>query len=329
MSEPKKLLDQVRDVLRIKHYSYRTEQTYVDWIKRYIIFHKKRHPKELGAPEIEAFLAYLAQERHVAASTQNQALSALLFLYKNVLRQEIAPLPNLVHIGRPKHLPTVLTHDEALEVINRMTGKPRLMARLLYGSGLRLMECLRLRVKDIDFGNHQIIIRDGKGEKDRATVLPDSIVPELQNHLQDVKALHEKDLREGYGEVALPYALNVKYPNAGRDWGWQYVFPASQRSVDPISGIIRRHHLDEGVLQHAVRDAARQTSITKSVSPHTFRHSFATHLLQSGYDTQHLRFWAGVRTVQELLGHKDVKTTMIYTHVLQRGAGAVKSPLDE
>lgn len=329
MSEPRKLLDQVRDVLRIKHYSYRTEQTYVDWIKRYIIFHKKRHPKELGAPEIEAFLAYLAQERHVAASTQNQALSALLFLYKNVLRQEIAPLPNLVHIGRPKHLPTVLTHDEALEVINRMTGKPRLMARLLYGSGLRLMECLRLRVKDIDFGNHQIIIRDGKGEKDRATVLPDSIVPELQNHLQDVKALHEKDLREGYGEVALPYALNVKYPNAGRDWGWQYGFPASQRSVDPISGIIRRHHLDEGVLQHAVRDAARQTSITKSVSPHTFRHSFATHLLQSGYDTQYLRFWAGVRTVQELLGHKDVKTTMIYTHVLQRGAGAVKSPLDE
>ena len=329
MSEPKKLLEQVRDVLRIKHYSYRTEQTYVDWIKRYIIFHKKRHPKDMGAPEIEAFLAYLAQERHVAASTQNQALSALLFLYKNVLRQEIALLPNLVHIGRPKHLPTVLTHDEALEVINRMTGKPRLMARLLYGSGLRLMECLRLRVKDIDFGNHQIIIRDGKGEKDRATVLPDSIVPELQNHLQDVKALHEKDLREGYGEVALPYALNVKYPNAGRDWGWQYVFPASQRSVDPISGIYRRHHLDEGVLQHAVRDAARQTSITKSVSPHTFRHSFATHLLQSGYDTQHLRFWAGVRTVQELLGHKDVKTTLIYTHVLQRGAKAVKSPLDE
>jgi integron integrase len=320
MPEPKKLLDQVRDVLRIKHYSYRTEQTYVDWIKRYIIFHKKRHPKDMGAAEIEAFLAYLAQERHVAASTQNQALSALLFLYKNVLQQEIAPLPNLVHVGRPKHLPTVLTHDEALAVINRMTGKSRLMARLLYGSGLRLMECLRLRVKDIDFGNHQLIVRDGKGEKDRATVLPDSIVIELQAHLQDVKALHEKDLREGYGEAALPYALNVKYPNAGREWGWQYVFPASQRSVDPLSGVIRRHHLDEGVLQHAVRDAARQTSITKSVSPHTFRHSFATHLLQSGYD---------IRTVQELLGHKDVKTTMIYTHVLQRGARAVKSPLDE
>jgi integron integrase len=262
----------------------------------------------------------LAQERHVAASTQNQALSALLFLYKNVLQQEIAPLPNLVHVGRPKHLPTVLTHDEALAVINRMTGKPRLMARLLYGSGLRLTECLRLRVKDIDFGNHQLIVRDGKGEKDRATVLPYSIVSELQTHLQDVIVLHEKDLREGYGEAALPYALNVKYPNAGREWGWQYVFPASQRSVDPLSGAIRRHHLDEGVLQHAVRDAARQTSITKSVSPHTFRHSFATHLLQSGYD---------IRTVQELLGHKDVKTTMIYTHVLNRGSLAVKSPLDE
>jgi integron integrase len=328
MPEPRKLLDQVRDVLRIKHYSYRTEQTYIDWIKRYIIFHKKRHPKDMGAPEIEAFLAYLAQERHVAASTQNQALSALLFLYKNVLQQEIAALPTLVHVGRPKHLPTVLTHDEALEVINRMTGKSRLMARLLYGSGLRLMECLRLRVKDIDFGNHQLIVRDGKGEKDRATVLPDSIVSELQTHLQDVKALHEKDLREGYGEVALPYALNVKYPHAGREWGWQYVFPASQRSVDPLSGVIQRHHMDEGVLQHAVRDAARQTSITKTVGPHTFRHSFATHLLQNGYDTQHLRFWAGVRTVQELLGHKDVKTTMIYTHVLNRGGRAVKSPLD-
>ena len=205
-------------------------------------------------------------------------------------------------------------------MINQMRGKTRLMARLLYGSGLRLMECLRLRVHDLDFANHQIIVRDGKGEKDRVTVLPDSIVPQLQTHLQDVKALHDKDLHEGYGEVALPYALNVKYPNAGREWGWQYVFPASQRSMDPLSGVIRRHHLDEGVLQHAVRDAAHQTSITKSVSPHTFRHTFATQLLQNGYD---------IRTVQELLGHKDIKTTMIYTHVLQRGAGAVKSPLDE
>jgi len=319
MSEPRKLLDQVRDALRIRHYAYRTEQTYIDWIKRFIFFHKKRHPKEMGAPEISAFLTYLAQERHVAASTQNQALSALLFLYKNVLQQELEPLPNLVHAGRPKHLPTVLTHEEALEVIGRMAGKPRLMACLLYGSGLRLMECLRLRVKDIDFGSHQIVVREGKGEKDRVTVLPDSVIPELQIVLRDGKALHEKDLREGFGEVALPYALGVKYPNAGKEWGWQYAFPASQRSIDPLSGVIRRHHLDESALQHAVREAARQTSIPKPISPHTFRHSFATRLLQSGYD---------IRTVQELLGHKDVRTTMIYTHVLQRGAGAVKSPLD-
>jgi len=318
--QPKKLLDQVRDTLRIRHYSYRTEQSYVDWIKRFILFHHKRHPKEMGGLEIEVFLAYLAQERHVSASTQNQALSAIRFLYKNVLQQEIPPLPNVVYIRRPKQLPTVLSHDEALEVINRMTGKTRLMARLLYGSGLRLMECLRLRVKDIDFSNRLIIVRDGKGEKDRITVLPDSIVTELQTHLQDVKTLHERELREGYGEVALPYALNVKYPNAGREWGWQYVFPATQRSLDPLTGGIRRHHLDESVLQRAVKDAARQTSIAKNVSPHTFRHSFATYLLQNGYD---------IRTVQELLGHKDVKTTMIYTHVLNRGPKAVRSPLDD
>jgi len=219
-----------------------------------------------------------------------------------------------VRASRPKILPTVLTHAEALAVINKMRGAPRLMTKILYGSGLRLMECLRLRVKDIDFGNHQIIVRAGKGEDDRFTVLPDSIVAELQTHLQDVKALHDKDLREGYGEAALLYALGVKYPHAGREWAWQFVFPASQRSLDPLSGIIRRHHLDESVLQKAIRQATRLAKIDKPVSPHTFRHSFATHLLQSGYDTQHLQFWAGVRTVQELLGHKDVKTTMIYTH---------------
>ncbi len=318
--QPNKLLDQVRDALRIRHYSYRTEQCYVDWIKRFILFHQKRHPQEMGGLEIEAFLADLAQEHHVAASTQNQALSAIRFLYKNVLQQEIPPLPNVVHIGRPKHLPTVLSHDEALAVIKRMTGKTHLMARLLYGSGLRLMECLRLRVNDLDFSNHLIIVRDENGEKDRTTVLPDSIVAELQTHLQDVKTLHDLDLREGYGEVALPYALNVKYPDAGREWGRQYVFPASQRSVDPLTGAIRRHHLDESVLQRAVKDAARKTSIAKDVSPHTFRHSFATHLLQNGYD---------IRTVQELLGHKDIKTTLIYTHVLQRGPKAVRSPLDD
>ncbi|MDD5467192.1 MAG: integron integrase [Anaerolineales bacterium] len=317
--QEKKLLDQVRDTLRTKHYSYRTEQAYVDWIRRYILFHKKRHPIEMGEAEIAAFITHLAAERHVAASTQNQALSAVLFLYRNVLQKEITLPPALVHIGRPKRLPTVLTRGEALAVINQMRGATRLMTGLLYGSGLRLMECLRLRVKDVDFGNHQIIVRDGKGENDRATILPDSLVTKLQNHLQDVRALHEKDLREGYGETVLPYALSVKYPNAGYEWAWQYVFPASQRSIDPQTGVIRRHHLDESVLQKAIREAARSANISKPVSPHTFRHSFATHLLQNSYD---------IRTVQELLGHKDVKTTMIYTHVLQRGGLAVRSPLD-
>ncbi|MDO9348947.1 MAG: integron integrase [Anaerolineales bacterium] len=244
------------------------------------------------------------------------------------LRQkEINLPPELVRASRPKILPTVLTHAEAMAVINKMRGTSRLMTKILYGSGLRLMECLRLRVKDIDFGNHQIIVRAGNGEDDRFTILPDSIVSELhlylrkcrQTHLQDVKALHDKDLREGYGEAALPYALNVKYPNAGREWAWQFVFPASQRSLDPLSGVIRRHHLDESVLQKAVRQAAQLAKIDKPVSPHTFRHSFATQLLGNGYD---------IRTIQELLGHKDVKTTMIYTHVLQRGGLAVKSPLD-
>lgn len=317
---PKKLLDQVRDALRTKHYSYRTEQSYVDWIRRYILYNDKRHPREMGAQEIEAFITHLATQRKVSVSTQNQALSALLFLYRTVLLQDVEVPPALSRPGRPKRLPTVLAHAEAVEVIGKMRGKTRLMAKLLYGSGLRLSECLRLRVKDIDFANHQIIVRDGKGEKDRATVLPESLVPELKVHLEDVKALHEKDLHEGYGEAALPYALGVKYPNAGYEWAWQYVFPASQRSQDPRTGMVRRHHLDESVLQRAVKEAARKTSIAKPVSPHTFRHSFATHLLQNGYD---------IRTVQELLGHKDVKTTMIYTHVLQRGGLAVRSPLDD
>ncbi|MCG2787614.1 MAG: integron integrase [Anaerolineae bacterium] len=316
----KKLLEQVSDALRAKHYSYRTEQAYVDWIRRYILFHKKRHPNEMGENEISAFIVYLATERKVATSTQNQALSAILFLYRVVLEKEICLPKTIIHPSRPKRLPTVLTHQEAMAVINNMQGKLRLMAKILYGSGLRLTECLRLRVKDLDFERRQIIVRSGKGDDDRVTILPDSVIGELKIILQDVKALHEKDLKEGYGESALPNALNVKYPNAGREWIWQYVFPASQRSIDPLSGVVRRHHLDETVLQKAVRQAAQLAKIDKPVSPHTFRHSFATHLLQSGYD---------IRTVQELLGHKDVKTTMIYTHVLQRGGLAVKSPLDE
>ena len=315
----KKLLDRVRDTMRTKHYSHRTEETYIEWIRRFILFHGKRHPQDMSAPEIEAFITQLAVGRQVAVSTQNQALSAILFLYRHVLRIDVEVLPSLVRPGRPKRLPTVLTQAEAGRVISHMKGVTKIMAKLLYGSGLRLMECARLRVKDIDFGNRQIIVRDGKGENDRSTVLPDSLIVELETHLQDVKALHEKDLREGYGEVHLPYALGVKFPNAGREWAWQYLFPATQRTTDPQTGKVRRHHLDESVLQRAVRDAARRAQLDKPVSPHTFRHSFATHLLQNGYD---------IRTVQELLGHKDVKTTMIYTHVLNRGALAVKSPLD-
>ena len=315
----KKLLDQVRDAIRTKHYSYRTEQTYVDWITRFILFHNKRHPAKMGVPEAQAFITFLAVERHVSASTQKQALSAVLFLYRHVLDKPL-DVADIIRPENAAHLPTFLTHAEAMAVIGKMSGTPLLMAKLLYGSGLRLMECLRLRVKDIDFGNHQIMVRDDKGENDRMTVLPDSLIPALQTHLEDVKALHQKDLREGFGQVSLPYALERKYPNAPKEWPWQYVFPASQRSTDPLSGKIKRHHLDESVLQKAVRQAAGLAGLSKPVSPHTFRHSFATQLLQNGYD---------IRTVQELLGHKDVKTTMIYTHVLQRGAGAVKSPLDD
>jgi integron integrase len=319
LQKDKKLLAQVSDALRTRHYSYRTEQTYVDWIKSFILFHNKRHPKDMGENEIRAFIAHLTAERKVAVSTSNQALSAILFLYRNVLQVDLKVPPDLSNAARPKRLPTVLTRAEALKVIAHMRGAPRLMAKIMYGGGLRVMECVRLRVKDIDFENHQIIVRGGKGDNDRITILPESIIPELEQMLQDVKALHQKDLAEGYGETILPNALEAKYPSASREWVWQFIFPASQRSTDPQTGIIRRHHIDETVPQKAVREAAKLAGIDKQVSPHTFRHSFATHLLQNGYD---------IRTVQELLGHKDVKTTMIYTHVLQRGGMAVKSPLD-
>lgn len=316
---PKKLLEQVRDALRTKHYSYRTEQTYIDWIKRYILFHKKRHPKDLGVEEIRTFIAHLAVDRHVAASTQNQALSAILFLYRMVLQQEINLSPDLINPSRPKRVPVVLTHHEAMSVISALRGVSRIMTKILYGSGLRLMECMRLRVRDIDFEQHQIIVRGGKGDDDRFTILPDAVAADLKHILQDVKALHQKDLRDGYGETVLPNALGVKYKNAGKEWAWQYLFPASRLSLDPVSGRVSRHHLNETVLQKAIRNAVRSTKIDKEVTAHTFRHSFATQLLQNGYD---------IRTIQELLGHKDVKTTMIYTHVLQRGGLAVKSPLD-
>lgn len=316
----KKLLDQVSDALRVKHYSFRTEKTYIEWIRRFILFHNKRHPKEMGADEIQAFITYLATERTVSASTQNQALSAVMFLYRHVLKKEVDIPANVFRAQKSKTLPVVLTQQEARAVINGMSGIPQLMTKILYGSGIRLAECLRLRVKDIDFGNRQIMIRDGKGEDDRVTILPASLIPLLEAHLNNVKVTHQKDLKEGFGETSLPEALAKKYPNAAKEWMWQYVFPASVRSVDPISKRTKRHHLDPSVLQKAIRQSALATGLTKPVSPHTFRHSFATHLLQSGYD---------IRTVQELLGHKDVKTTMIYTHVLQRGGLAVRSPLDD
>ncbi len=317
---PPKLLDMVRERLRLKHYSIRTEESYVDWITRYILFHNKRHPQDMGRPEIEAFLTHLAVDGNVAASTQSQALSALLFLYRNVLEIEVDNSIEIVRARKPSRLPTVMTKEEAMRVIGFMSGAHQLMAKLLYGSGLRLMECVRLRVKDVEFAQYQIIVRDGKGFKDRVTMLPASLVPFLQEHLQHVRLTHQLDLANGLGCVYLPAALARKYPNAAREWGWQYVFPSDRLSVDPRSGLARRHHIDESTLQKAVHQAARKAGLNKPVSCHTFRHSFATHLLESGYD---------IRTVQELLGHKDVKTTMIYTHVMNRGPLAVRSPLDQ
>lgn len=315
----KKLLDQVSDAIRVKHYSIRTEEAYVAWIRRFILFHDKRHPKNMGGPEIEAFLTHLAVEGHVAASTQNQALSALLFLYRDVLKKELDYPIDAVRAKRPAHLPAVLTKEETRRVIAQLSGIYQLLAKLLYGSGLRLLECLRLRVKDLDFARRAMIVRDTKGDEDRVTMLPDSLIEPLKEHLQRVKRLHQEDLAKGYGAVYLPDALDRKFPNASREWIWQYVFPSDQLSTDPRSGVTRRHHLDESGLQKAVRQAAAAAGIDKRVTCHTFRHSFATHLLENHYD---------IRTVQELLGHKDVKTTMIYTHVLQRGGLAVRSPLD-
>ena len=318
--KPKKLFDQLRDTIRLKHYSYSTEKTYVHWARCYILYHNKRHPAEMGAAEIEAFLTYLAKEGYVSSSTQNQALNALLFLYRNVLQIDL-PVPlHALRAKRSEHLPTVLSKDKVASVLAGMQGLHQLMAKLLYGCGLRLMECLRLRVKDIDFEQSQIIVREGKGEKDRATMLPASLIQPLKNQITFVNNQHERDLAQGYGSVELPFALARKYPAADKEFGWQYIFPSDRLSTDPRSGIIRRHHLDPSGLQRAVRAAVKLAKIDKLVSPHTFRHCIATHLLEAGYD---------IRTVQDLLRHKDVKTTMIYTHVLNRGPKAVRSPLDE
>ncbi|MFZ5857560.1 MAG: integron integrase [Chloroflexota bacterium] len=314
------MLDQYRDKIRLKQYSYRTEQTYVHWVREYILFHNKRHPREMGVYEIDQFVTHLVVERKASASTQNQAISAILFLYRNVLEIELDESKlNFIRPKKGKRIPNVLSVTEVREVIANMAHPYKLMTQIMYGGGLRLMECLRLRVKDIDFENHRIMIFDGKGGDDRFTILPDSILIPLKEHLTRVKAQYQRDLSKGFGSVAMPFALGKKYPTAEKQWIWQYVFPASTLHTDPETGVTRRHHIHETALQRAIRDAVKITKINKRVTPHTFRHSFATHLLQNGYD---------IRTVQELLGHKDVKTTMIYTHVLQRGGLAVKSPLD-
>lgn len=319
MSQQPKLLDKVREMLRLKHYSSRTEDTYIYWIRRYLRFHNLRHPREMRESEIQAFLSHLAVKENVAASTQNQAFSALLFLYREVLQIPLDPQIQSVRAEKPKHLPTVLTKEEVNAILSRMSGTTGLMARILYGSGLRLMECVTLRVKDIDLAQHQIIVRDGKGEKDRVTMLPTSLETPLREHLASRKALYQQDIANGYGYVELPFALARKYPNADRELIWQYAFPSERLAYDSKTKHTYRWHMSESTLQRAVRAAAQEAEIPKHVGPHTFRHSFATHLLQNGYD---------IRTVQELLGHKDVKTTMIYTHVLQRGPLAVRSPLD-
>lgn len=315
-----KLLDQVRGKIRLKHYSIRTEQSYLDWIKRFILFHDKRHPKDMGPQDVEAFLTHLAVQGRVAASTQNQAKSALLFLYKEVLGIDLPWLDNVERAKAPKRLPVVLTRAEVQAVLTRLEGTHWLVASLLYGTGLRIMEAVRLRVKDVDFARHEILVRDGKGFKDRVTMLPSTLNAPLKAHLQRVKALHQQDLEAGFGAVYLPYALDKKYPSAGRDWAWQYVFPSANLSVDPRSSETRRHHIQDQAVQRAVKQAVRDAGLSKPATPHTFRHSFATHLLEGGYD---------IRTVQELLGHSDVSTTMIYTHVLNRGGKGVQSPLDQ
>jgi integron integrase len=319
ISSPPKLIDCVREKIRLKHYSRRTEEAYTAWIKQFILFHHKRHPQGMGIPEIEAFLTYLAVQRNVASSTQTQALSAIVFLYRDVLKIELPGSIDAIRAKKPCHLPTVLTQEEVRSVLACMKGRHRLMAQLMYGSGLRLLECVRLRVKDLDFAHLCVTVRDGKGMHDRVTILPQSLVCPLQQHLQARKILHEQDLSQGTGTVYLPFALAEKYPHASREWMWQYVFPSEKHSCDPRSGIMQRHHHDESGLQKAVRKAAQESQIPRRVSCHTFRHSFATHLLENGYD---------IRTVQELLGHKDVETTLIYTHVLKRGGFAVRSPLD-
>ena len=312
-------MQRVRERMRVKHYALRTEKAYLYWIRRFVEASGRRNPRELGGAEVEAFLTLLATRDRVSASTQSQALAALLFLYREVLGIELPWMESVVRAKGSRRLPVVLSRMEVARLLEQLAGREWLMASLLYGSGLRLMECLRLRVKDVDFDRRELVVRCGKGGKDRRTMLPARLVEPLRRQLVAARLVHLDDLAAGHGRTSLPFALARKYPEADREWGWQYVFPASRRGTDPLDGTIRRHHLDETVLQQAVRRALRAAGIDKPASCHTLRHSFATHLLESGYD---------IRTVQELLGHKDLTTTQIYTHVLNRGAGAVLSPLD-
>ncbi|OOG45951.1 integrase [Rhodanobacter sp. C01] len=314
-----RLFDEVRRHMRLKHYSLRTEKVYLAWMRRFILANNKRHPREMGAVEVERFLSSLAVEGDVAASTQNQALSALLFLYRQVLGMDLPWMDSMVRAKRPRRLPTVLSVEDTRRLLAAMDGRPWLLASLLYGTGMRLMECLRLRIKDVDFRRGEITIRDGKGGKDRHTMLPRALVEPLQREIERARCLHQEDLAGGFGETRLPHALARKYPRAARELGWQFVFPSLQRSRDPLDGTFRRHHFDERILARAMKRARVLADIAKPVSAHTLRHCFATHLLEAGYD---------VRTVQELLGHKDVATTQIYTHVLNRGGQGVLSPLD-
>jgi len=315
-----KLREQLTEVCRFRHMSHRTENTYWHWMKGFILFHGKRHPREMGAPEVQAYLSYLAVQKDVAVATQRQALNAIVFLYRDVLNVELGLIGDIEKPQRPVKLPTVLTKEEVRRVLALVSADYQVVCRLLYGTGMRLLECLRLRIKDVDFGRREIVIHDGKGAKDRVTVLPESVAEDLKRHLERVRGLHERDLAAGFGRVSLPHALARKFQRADREWCWQYVFPSGSVARDPVSGIMRRHHLHEKNVQRAVKLAAAQARLGKAITPHTFRHSFATHLLENGYD---------IRTVQELLGHKDVATTQIYTHVMAKPGIGVISPLDK